>query len=194
MVINESAAKRAGRGRRRVEKVFYFKVGTVVWAKLEADPYWPATVSELPANDEIDKETRVALQKEYENLPTSGSTSPAVVLVKWFGMENSHWDWVDTNKLSGAQEQTNRAFCHFPGHCPPLPTLSFSVLRDAARACVCVCMCALLYAAWNSPFSKAPDQQSPMSTVKISKGDAPQYQLALVEAAVHFTKTSLDAV
>jgi hypothetical protein len=76
-----------------------------VWAKLNADPYWPATVTKLPGNDEIDKETREVLQKVYKSLPTSGSTSPAVVLVKWFGCDEPHWDWVNINKLSGAQSR-----------------------------------------------------------------------------------------
>ena len=48
----------------------------------------------------------------------------------------------------------------------------------------------LIYAAWNSPFSKAPDWQGKVQLKdKMSKGYAAQYQFAQVEAAVHFTKT-----
>eukprot|EP01044_Picomonas_judraskeda_P000914 COSAG03_NODE_46_length_16816_cov_6.510492_5_plen_1093_part_00 len=104
-------AKRARRSHQYAEKVFDFRVGAVVWAKLKSHPYWPATVSKLSDNDEVDEETRAVLQKEYEKLPTSGSTAPAVVLVRWFGYDAPQWDWIDLNKLSGAQ---SRPTCHSP--------------------------------------------------------------------------------
>ena len=53
-----------------------------------------------------------------------------------------------------------------------------------------------MYAVWNSAYSKAPDQQGKVKSNLNAMPEkyAQKYVLAQVEAAVHFTKTSLKAM
>jgi hypothetical protein len=46
-----------------------FVAGSVVWAKFESFPYWPALVSELESNADIDAETRMELDEQLKPQP-----------------------------------------------------------------------------------------------------------------------------
>ena len=46
-----------------------FVAGGVVWAKFESFPFWPALVSELDGNTDIDAETRMELDEQLKPQP-----------------------------------------------------------------------------------------------------------------------------